>query len=191
MRRPPQTVRIIGDVHAKYSSYLNIIKDCEYSLQLGDMGFDYSQISKRDTSRHKFILGNHEVQRNLIEDKGCLKNFGLETIGDFTFFYVAGSFSIDWQLRMTEYLKGGQQTWNEDEELSQFTLREAVRTYAQCQPEIVISHDCPLSIARKMSGKEVLRNFGYVAENFMTRTQLALEFMFQTHQPKFWFFVFM
>ena len=34
-------VRLIGDVHSRFKEYKKLIKDCEYSIQLGDFGFEF------------------------------------------------------------------------------------------------------------------------------------------------------
>ena len=53
-------VRIVGDVHGKFDGYINLIKDCEYSLQVGDMGFNYEQLSALNPSKHQFMGGNQD-----------------------------------------------------------------------------------------------------------------------------------
>lgn len=35
------TISFIGDVHGEYADYLKLIRDCEYSLQLGDFDFRF------------------------------------------------------------------------------------------------------------------------------------------------------
>lgn len=181
-------IRVIGDVHGRYKEYLDLIKDQEYSIQVGDMGFDYSTIASRDVKRHLFLLGNHEQERSAIKDKGCLKTFGMRSLKNFDFFYLSGSFSIDWQRRMINYLHYNIKTWNDNEELSCESLKSALEAYKQLKPEYVFTHDAPLSVARKIGNHRILSNFGYDPESFMTRTQLTLEFMFANHKPKMWFF---
>jgi hypothetical protein len=39
--------RIIGDVHGKYDKYAHVATQAEYSLQVGDMGFDYRYRGRR------------------------------------------------------------------------------------------------------------------------------------------------
>jgi len=43
-------ITFIGDVHGRIPEYLDLIKDCEYSIQLGDMGFDYSLLKNIDAT---------------------------------------------------------------------------------------------------------------------------------------------
>ena len=53
-------IRIIGDVHQYYDSYFSLAEECEYSLQVGDMGFNYEPLKQLDSNNHKFIGGNHD-----------------------------------------------------------------------------------------------------------------------------------
>ena len=53
-------LRLIGDIHGKYDHYLNLVKDCQYTLQVGDLGFDYEPIFHLDPEKHRFIGGNHD-----------------------------------------------------------------------------------------------------------------------------------
>jgi hypothetical protein len=34
-------MRLIGDIHGKFSQYKRIIKDCQASIQVGDMGVGF------------------------------------------------------------------------------------------------------------------------------------------------------
>ena len=52
------TINIIGDVHGKVDEYKDIISNLDYSVQIGDMAFDYSDIKIDD--HHKILLGNHD-----------------------------------------------------------------------------------------------------------------------------------
>lgn len=58
---------LVGDVHGYYDSYKEIIKNANYSLQVGDMAgrfnaniSGYLPLNEVDPNRHKFIGGNHE-----------------------------------------------------------------------------------------------------------------------------------
>lgn len=69
-------MRLIGDVHGRIHKYVDIIKGCEQSIQLGDMGFknDYSTMKKLfkkrhlDPKKHMFIPGNHDDYDHLPEN---------------------------------------------------------------------------------------------------------------------------
>lgn len=178
-------MRLISDVHGKIQQYLDIVKDQEYSLQLGDMGFDYSLLRKLNYDKHKFIPGNHDNYDNL--PPHAYNSYGMESLGGIDFFYVRGAFSIDWLPRVSSYIGRGVKSWFEQEQLSQEELRLAIQEYVYHKPEIVISHDFPLTISRKIGNHNVVRSFGYDPNGCLSRTQLALEVMFLEHQPKKWF----
>lgn len=50
-----QCIRIIGDLHGKTAEYLDLIKDVEYSVQIGDFSFDYSDITHLNSEKHVII----------------------------------------------------------------------------------------------------------------------------------------
>ena len=47
------SLRIIADVHNKTDEYLNLISDCEESIQLGDLAMNYEFLSKVDPKKHR------------------------------------------------------------------------------------------------------------------------------------------
>ncbi len=59
-------LRIIGDVHGYIKaddkkngrSYLHLIKNAAHSLQIGDMGFDYSPLKRVDATKHRILAAN-------------------------------------------------------------------------------------------------------------------------------------
>jgi hypothetical protein len=51
---------IIGDIHGKKDIHENIMREYEYTLQIGDLGFDYSYLDSYDSSKHMFFPGNHD-----------------------------------------------------------------------------------------------------------------------------------
>jgi hypothetical protein len=183
-------LRIIGDLHGKYDKYFPLIEDCEYSLQVGDIGYSYLPIKDLDHTKHKFILGNHDNFPDAIDCKNILHHgFGEYSHGGIDFFYLSGAFSIDWQYRVKQEVAGiWPRTWFEEEELTLKQLDNAVSLYAHVKPEVVITHECPRTIANLIGNPNVLRSWGYNPNVFTTRTSEALEAMFRLHQPKYWFF---
>lgn len=185
------TVRIIGDVHGKYQEYIALTKGCDYSIQIGDMGFDYSPLRVLNHRKHKFIAGNHDNMDTYPLDDHAVCNghdSGLVSVGGFKFFYVRGGFSIDWRMRQDHYLRTGVQTYWDNEELSMNKMHECLSYYRLFQPDFVITHECPRSITKRISNNEILKRFGYNPDSFSTRTSELLETMFQDHQPKRWIF---
>ena len=181
-------LRIIGDVHGFYDAYIPIAQEADYSLQVGDMGFDYRPIEILDGYHHKFIMGNHDNYDNHPLNALTLwGNDGFSKAG-FRFFYVRGGFSIDWRLRQSNYLKTGLKSYWDNEELSMEEMYQCLLYYKQTKPDFVITHECPRSISKRVGDNEILRRFGYNPETFSTRTSELLEAMFQAHQPKRWIF---
>jgi predicted phosphodiesterase len=162
----------IGDVHGKYKEYQQILKEAEpnSSLQVGDFGIGFKEPPISPT-KHKFIRGNHDNPKlcqtipNYLGDYGFDKNTGI--------FYVSGGFSMDVNQRTIGI------DWWEDEQLSIRDLEKTIKLYERLKPEIVVSHECPESIVNKIHPYSPITK---------TRTNQALQVMFETHSPKFWVF---
>jgi predicted phosphodiesterase len=94
-------VRIIGDVHGNYQKYLEIIKESEYSIQIGDLGLNYDFFKKNNvnSNNHVFFGGNHDNYDTINSCNNNLGDFGFKQLGDFKFFFVRGAWSIDNKLR--------------------------------------------------------------------------------------------
>lgn len=167
---------LVGDVHSNVADYVRLVEDSECSVQLGDLGFDYSLLERLDPARHRFVPGNHDNYAAL--PPHALGDFGLWRIpgaepedlsGEV--FFVRGAVSID-RFSRTENLD-----WFAQEELSDEQFAEAIRLYAEVKPDFVISHDGPSSVTR------YLTNYRSIS-----RTNLALQRMLEIHRPKRWFF---
>lgn len=72
--------RFIGDVHAKFNKYVDLLKGCQQSIQVGDFGIGFGE-SPRVGPDHRSIRGNH-AKFNRYADllKGCQQ---LIQVGDF------------------------------------------------------------------------------------------------------------
>jgi len=180
-------------VHGKLRRYINLTKECEYSVQIGDMGFHYWPLVDEniDPTRHKFFGGNHD-DYDILESEfcpsHCLGDFGAVDLGGIRFFFVRGGFSIDraWRTRAMAY--GEPKCWWAQEELPEYKLDEARELYRKVKPDLVLTHEPPRSICDLLGNPEVLRSFGHDPKTFTTRTSIALERMFAIHQPKQWIF---
>jgi len=181
------SLRILGDVHGKVQQYIEVIKDTEYSIQLGDMGYDYSELSEIDPEKHVFISGNHDNHDVTLETRHCLDSRYQNRSGMYKdVFFVSGGLSIDRQIRNRFYLAGGKKTYFPNEELSYLQFRETILEYERIKPDIVISHEAPRSIVGQFTNGSILRNFGFDPDTFTTNTSEALQVMFEIHQPKLW-----
>lgn len=180
------TLRVIGDVHGKFKPYRNIIRDVPFSIQAGDMGVGFRgyrhgelvhltnpPYDAMSEGHHLFIRGNHDNpevckrQRYWIPDGTVVDGI----------FCLGGAVSIDRAYR-TEGLD-----WWPDEELSYAELERMIDEYAAIKPEVVITHDCPSSIAN-----EILAAFNMRKIEDGSRTRVALEQMLAAHQPREWYF---
>ena len=189
-------LRVISDVHGcintihprKNVCYLDLIEDCKYSVQLGDMGFNYSGLRGIGTN-HLFIPGNHDNYDNL--PMQSLGSYGMRYIGSesnrWSFFFVRGEWSIDIRQRQQYDLVTGSKTWWQEEELSREQMQLCYEEYIKAQPDVVMSHTCPIGISSKVGSPGVWKYFGW-DEPVISNTQLLLQEMFDTWQPKLWIF---
>lgn len=184
-------LRFLGDVHQKYEWYLPLLRDVEHSIQIGDLGMDYKYLQgKLDVSRHKFFGGNHECydknsEQYCLNHPNCLGDFGIHQIEDRpTIFFIRGAWSIDHKWR-----QGGIPTsWWPEEELSYGQLEEAIQLYKEVRPQIVVSHEAPISVVPFVTNPKFCEQFGYPAGTIRTRTNTALQAMLDFHKPTVWIF---
>lgn len=181
-------LRIISDVHGHREAYLEIIEGSEYSLQIGDLGFDYDFLIDDDnfvSLNHRFFVGNHDDHSKKYSYPHCYRKYGLKELGGVEFFFLEGGFSIDQKYRREqEELQIWPKTWWENEELSQEDLEDAIKLYKELQPDVLISHEPGRTIADMLGNPSMLRNWGYDPETFTTRTGEVLERMINAHAPK-------
>ncbi|MCR4415763.1 MAG: metallophosphoesterase [Thermoguttaceae bacterium] len=174
MLRPWLT--LVGDVHSNIADYMRLVERSAYSIQLGDLGFDYSLLQQLDPARHRFLPGNHDNYEAL--PPHAMGDFGLWRIpgaepGNLSgeVFFVRGAFSIDRSSR-TENVD-----WFAQEQLSEEQFAQALELYAKVRPDFVISHDGPTSVVA------CLADYRPTA-----RTNQGLQAMLDIHRPKRWFF---
>ena len=176
--------RIIGDIHGALYEYEYIIEDCKKSIQIGDFGIGFAgpywheQVNALHTKgNHRFIRGNHDNPDKCRKDMvGYIEDGTIEN----DVMFIGGAWSIDWQWR-TE----GVSIWY-NEELTYEEFAKLLEVYAVMKPRVMITHDCPLSIAQKefidtgkgMSDRALVK----------TRTGQALQAMFELHQPEEWYY---
>lgn len=183
-------MRVIGDVHGKYESYLKVADSAERSLQLGDMGFNYVGFN-HDESRHKFFGGNHDNYDQYNECTYQIGHWGKRNHGGVEFFFVRGAFSVDFKPRIVLEKAGQGKTWWNNEQLNYIQMGNAYDDYVYCRPDLMITHTCPHSVVKYVetnNGKSLLRHLGYNPNTFTTNTQELLQAMFEAYQPKKWIF---
>lgn len=154
-------MRFIGDVHGKIEEYKELVE--VESLQVGDMGFDYSDL---DVSRdHRFVCGNHDNYHNLPPQ--ALIGYGMWR----EIFYISGGYSVD----KTHRREG--RDWFAEEELSVLSLNNAIDYCLRTKPQTIVTHSAPSSIVEMMFDKVI-----------QSRTKDALQSLFELFQPKLWVF---
>ncbi len=181
-------IRIVSDIHGKPLQYLNVVHNADYSVQIGDLAFNYDFLNEVDSAKHKFFGGNHDNYDTIGDYLHNLGNYGEYELNGIKFFFVRGEFSIDWAYRARhEQLTGQKIAWKE-EELTLGQMQDCFEWYKKSKPDFVLSHGCPRSVSNIIGNKDILRNFGFDAEKFTTNTSELLELCFQEHQPKLWIF---
>jgi len=182
-------LRIIGDVHGNYREYLELIRDVDQSIQVGDFGFNYEYILPRvNSAKHKIIAGNHDNHDETKNWNHFLPKYGIETQYGLTYFHMQGAFSIDWRERIDYDLAYGTKSWWPNEQLNYNELVEAEKIYRDNKPDFVITHDAPRRVANIIGKPGALIQFGYDPKTFTTHTSEALQSMFEFHKPKRWIF---
>lgn len=126
--------------------------------------------------QHKFIRGNHDNPSLCQQHPNYLGEWGYLSLPKL--FYVSGAYSIDRAARMA-----GIDWWSE-EQLSQEELGKALAEYVLVKPEIVVSHDCPISLTQTMLRDAIMPGYPVVG----SRTGHALQAMLDVHRPDIWIF---
>jgi hypothetical protein len=178
--------RIIGDIHGKYEPYKKIIEGCEKSIQVGDYGVGFGSGIKRDfyserekferfgphgwtPGPHRFIRGNHDNPEACRENPNWIPDGTIE--GNVMF--IGGALSIDKEWRVPNI------DWWEDEEVSYNQFDMLISKAQINRPSVMITHDCPESIIPL-----IFKN----ALPIKSRTQAALDSIFNYAPPKLWIF---
>lgn len=181
-------INFIGDVHGKTDQYQKKLRQRfagQNTFQLGDMGFGFPNTPglHQDimyNGDHRWIRGNHDdpaVCRKVINYAG---DYGY--LPEYDLFFLGGAYSIDYAWRTPG------RSWWHDEELSYPELAKAISLYEKVKPKYVASHDTASSAATRLL-TEITGGFRpEKMPSANSRTAVALEQMFQIHQPKEWVF---
>lgn len=178
-------LRIIGDVHGKYSKYIYLALEAENSIQVGDLGFDYGLVrSELDSEKHRVLGGNHDNYeedaegRFVWQPKHFLGDFGTYSVAGYDFFFLRGGNSID-----RAYRDEGLDWWPR-EQISYAEARTALELYESLKPEYVITHECPVGIIDFVSPGKTWDG-EYIRPSM---TAQLLQQMWELHKPKVWYF---
>ena len=176
-------LRIISDVRTEEDFYLSLTKQATYTLQLGNLSnIHYKFLREVNPTYHKAISGTSEVfdpssEYYFRKFPHFLRDYGVWPIENFpAIFYLRGGESFD------KSKKEAIGNWWSEEECSPEDLANAVEFYTYLKPKFMVTHECPLRVARQIAGKDVgemtLRN----------STSIALDAMFEEHKPEVWIF---
>ena len=171
-------LKCIGDVHGKYDRYKRLIRGHKNTIQVGDMGVGFFNLhgDPRENppydamvaSNAQFIRGNHDNPSVCKKHSQWIPDGFVET----GVMFVGGAYSIDHKYRVEGC------SWWPDEELSIEEFNKLTDVYATVRPHLMITHDAPLSVVRRIHGSH------HAFDD--TRTQQALQAMFEIHQPNLW-----
>jgi predicted phosphodiesterase len=179
-------IRVISDVHGKKWDYCKIAKEVDFTVQLGDLDFNYDWLYALDADNHKVIAGNHdnyakmtpEDEKFMYQTPHFLGDFGTYTLGGVEFFFVRGGRSID-----EEYRTLGIDYWPE-EQLNYHQSYLAIDKYRQIKPRIMITHECPTSIIDYVSKGTTWKGQPIRPSH----TANLLQTLFELHQPEIFIF---
>lgn len=161
-------VTFIGDVHGKYEPFKRILNNLDGDvIQLGDLGVGFNDSELPNTFR--FIHGNHDNPELCADMPQFLGRYGM--LYDKVMF-ASGAYSIDKHYRTVGV------SWWEDEELHIREMYGAIELYEKVKPDIMITHDCPLSVYDRMVSRHITKN----------STADFLQALLEIHQPKKWIF---
>lgn len=171
---------LLGDCHGMIDRYERIIKNLEgdgiQSILLGELGFQKEHNwfinSPYSTKNHKILFGNHDYfpYLNLSYSLGRFKN-----LPEYKMFAIAGGYSIDQQRRIEGL------SWFREEEMNITEEMNCFKAYKKAKPEIVITHDGP------MSAIDEIFNYSYKFPNGQ-RTNMYFENLLCYHRPRVWIF---
>lgn len=171
-------MRFIGDVHGKWNEYLTVIDRCDKSIQVGDfgLGFDREELEPNLAPNHRFIRGNHDSPTSCAKHSGWIADGTQEG----NMFFLGGAESIDRHMRVEGV------SWWRDEQISQEVAWDITGKFynGELTPKIVVTHDCPWSVALKIFG----RDYYWLKNEMPSTTQQVLDSIFESYQPKLWIF---
>lgn len=165
--------RLIGDIHGDVQAYSQIISNCERSIQVGDFGQGWLTFNPAVPNKHEYIRGNHDNPNLCKMDAAWIPDGTVKN----DVMFVGGAWSIDWAYRTPGL------SWWEDEECSHVQLEHFIDKYTEVKPRVMITHECPDSIAGIMCA-----SLGKTKYDMPSRTRDAFDIMFHLHKPEYWIF---
>lgn len=183
--------RLIGDIHGDWYSYqaYSIGSWQGPTIQIGDFGIGFGQSDYwhdrinafHADGTHRFIRGNHDNPKRCKSMSGYIVDGTVEN----DVMFIGGAWSIDnpaappgW------YRRTAGLNWWADEECSDEQFEVMLSTYVVAQPRVMITHDCPASIAKCM-----FWDSGFIrGPQYYHRTGDWLDRFLAIHEPAEWYF---
>ena len=169
-------VCLVGDIHGDFG-VLGIaarVVDADVPIiQVGDFGMGFVTPPKNIDAENGifFIRGNHDDPAACRQHSSWICDGYVEE----EMMFVGGAYSIDWKHRTPGV------SWWEDEQISYEEMDAIEKTYRECRPSIMITHDLPSTFI-----SETWQRRHPYAERHMTRTGEFLSHLHLIHQPKLW-----
>lgn len=171
-------LRLIGDRHGLRERYAEIIAECDRSVQVGDFGIGFGSPAEeqadldfmKSVGDHRFIRGNHDDPRQCQKTDRWIPDGTIED----DIMFIGGARSIDRAYRVAGV------DWWEGEECSQKQLSHFIRLYEDVRPRIMVTHDCPDTVASRL--------FNDLSPRLPSRTRWAFDMMLEQHRPDLWVF---
>jgi len=174
-------MKIIGSVNGKVKEYIDLIRDEQSSIQLGDIVSNERAIllekDRLDRNHHSFSMGHHARLlggRDEVDEvpyQGYLAHYGAKTwtIGNhYRYgFWVSGGDSEKVYQRYSQELDTSKQI---------DCIKKYKTVHSTSGLDFFVSHEAPSEIAKKV---------GY---NRVTATSHMLQHMLSLHKPKIWLF---
>lgn len=174
-------ITIVGNVHSQINVYLEKIKKFPRTIQIGDMGVGFPGVFLPHLGiDHQWFRGNHDWPEKCRQHPDYLGDYGY--LPEDRLFWVAGAASIDRESRIRGL------SWWEDEQLSYQDLKEVIDEYERVKPEFVLSHEAPRRAGANLLYDLIGPYFAAKGGCLESRTSIALQAMFEIHQPREWVF---
>lgn len=169
-----RNITLLGDTHGDMRTVNELIKYSSNDgiFQLGDICLRGDFFWEKFSKDFHFIRGNHDDPELCSQHSCYLGDFGF--IEDLDLFFISGAKSL---VDSFEESQIGITCWL-NEELSEEELEICLNYYLEKKPKVVISHDCPDLINKKI----------HRFEDSLSRTRIYMQKMLDIHRPEFWFF---
>jgi hypothetical protein len=183
---------IIGDVHGKWQSYIDLIgqSGSARTIQIGDFGLGFGGGNSENEAKlnqwmtenptNRFIRGNHDAPNACQNMPGYITDGTVED----DVMYIGGAWSIDGPGAPWDCHRRPGLDWWSNEECSDAEFDIYSGIYAATKPRVMITHDCPSTVSQRM-----FFDSGIMTGNiYKTRTGEALQRMFDIHSPDLWIY---